>query len=103
MSRAYKGVEDVHILVAQTTVKFFSQHDIDRPDHEVDTLHGRNRHYPISPRERDGSFEKLLIERLDDGLFAFEVIDLAEHTCAHCRRRKQAGRCPCSPVRFDSG
>ena len=72
----------MHVLVGEGGAKLRFQHVVDRADNEVHTFHGGIHRAELLHRERKGTLEKLLVEVLDNGLLALEVVYLA-HIDAH--------------------
>ena len=74
---ADKGVDDVHVLVAETAAELPPQHIVDTVNDEIDTLHRGVDNAELGGGEREGAFEEFLVKVLDDGLLAGKIVDVA--------------------------
>ena len=79
---ADKGVDDVHVLVAETAAELLPQHIVDTVNDEIDTLHRGVNNAELGGGEREGPLKEFLVKVLDDGLFAGKIVDVA-HIGAH--------------------
>ena len=95
-ARSHKGVEDVYILLSQRRVEVLTQDVLDRMDDEIHALHRRIDNAKFLHGERECALEELLVEVLDDGLLALQVVDVAhvdphrlveliQHLCVHLK------------------
>ena len=73
---ACKWVKNVYILIGQRSTKFTLQDVFNRVDDEVHTFYWCIDDTQLFYRLRECSLEEFLIEILDDGLLAFEVINI---------------------------
>lgn len=77
-ARTREGIKDVDILVCQGRVELVFEDLIDGADNKVNTLNWSIDDAELLNSPGECAFEELLVDVLDDGLLALQVVNLAD-------------------------
>ena len=73
---AHEWIEDIHVFIRQGTTKVGLQDVVHRTNDKVHTLHWRIDNTQLRHGFRESTFEELFVERLDNTLLTFQVINV---------------------------